>query len=65
MGGGVVYIFCEAYHFVLHRRLYLWCLSPRSELPDLLRWDSWSESEESEGGKQRQVRGKIRIQNFR
>lgn len=32
-------------------RLYLGRVSPRSELPDLLRWDSWSESElESEGG---------------
>lgn len=31
-------------------RLYLGRTSPRSELPDLLRWDSWSESEESEGG---------------
>lgn len=30
--------------------VYLGRTSPRSELPDLLRWDSWSESEESAGG---------------
>lgn len=45
--------------------LYLGWVSSRSELPDLLRWDSWSESEESEGGWHRIWSGlELRIKTF-
>lgn len=47
-------LFVSMYYFDEERgRPYLRRLSPRSELPDLLRCDSWSDSEESERGKHR------------